>query len=1557
MRHLLYIGCFLLQAYPALATIVVFGHHQGLSGQSTSQPGDKIQVYEVRLVNDGTSSLQAIALTLSDLSSATGITASAITQLSVYKSTDAVFDAPSDSLLGTQTIVNIGAPTTVSLTTPLTWSSDFPYFLVVATFNSTHTDEFSGFKDAFRVGSNAGAIQTSSGNVGSAITADDADRHTIDILATQITFATLPSDPAAANGDIVSGQVFTTQPVVEARDANGNIDIDATGSATISVLSGNVSLSGTTAQSWSNGRATFSNLAASATDDATVFTLQANASGLSSATSPSLQSDVVASQIVFTQEAAHSGLSNGDVLSGVVFQTQPIVQGQDQNGARDLHFQDQVSLTAATGTLAGTTTVQAQNGIATFSDIVYTATADQESFRLVADDQATGSGGDLVAKTANPRTADIVATQIVFTTLPSDPAATNGDIVSGQVFTTQPVIEAQNAAGQRDLNFTGTANLELAAGSISLSGTTGIAFNTGRADFGQSGFKAQATTDGASFALKAQATGLPDRDSATLTADIVATRIAFATAPSADGGGIVNDQVFATQPVVEARDGDGQRDIHANDIQVILSITSGNAVLSGATGQALQSGLASFSRLSATGTSGLFQISASALGLFADTLSVTLHAGPVAAIELSASAPSIQLGETDNVEVSALLRDANGNLAERGDNQVLFTLVGPGSFASGLSAVNADSGIARSLVTAAEAGTLYVKASVGGAVGTLSIPVVNAQPPYLDLNTSLQSIPADGSIATQLTVSLRDARGQLLNEDDTTPVRFSLIEGHGLLAADEVIARGGLVSVSLRGLGIAGPLTVRAEADGLEAAEIVLRTNPAAPYRIDLAALPTTIVADRNSTTVLSAVVRDSLGNIVVDSNLEIHFNISSDLAEITGPQTAITEDGNARTILRSSIHAGEVEITATVPGLVTGQTRLNLTAGPAVKIQLRATPTALPADVISTSQLIAEVLDVHGNQVADDSTTAISFSVSGGPGEILAPAFSLTHAGRANALLQSTGPPGEILVFAGASGLAPATFKIQVRQAQVPHFTDELPTLNLIEDGPAVRLNLSALTNDGDSNLEDLRFTVTADSAQVRLEIEGDELVATPVIRDYWGHLTATLTVRDPTGLESSALLPVTVQPQNDPPQFVSAPDSLVSADSLFIYQLSATDADGDPLTFTLIERPQGMAFDRALRRAVWRTPAPGVHSVTFAVSDGAITTLQHVQIRVAVDDTQLRFTSQPVTRTRHGQLYTYQPEINDVGNRPLTYSLVVGPQRMHINKQTGMITWISTDADTTLLDVTLQVSDGTRQQTQRFQIRLVEGNIAPVILSAPVEVAWIDSLYIYSLRATDTDDNTLAYNIVEGPPDMRINPLSGLLAWVPEEADLGVHEIILNTYDGQETTVQRYQLQVRRPGNPPRIGSLKGLAFTPDAELVVQLELDPLVTDPDHDDQDLLWSFAHLSGDLVSIDYDPIAQTVRFSATARFNAARIRLTVSDPDGHTAEHILRLGLREEGDFNGDATIDLDDFFRFVDAFGTDVDAPAWDGTADLNGDGQIDFDDFFVFIERFEENNARPGN
>ena len=65
-----------------------------------------------------------------------------------------------------------------------------------------------------------------------------------------------------------------------------------------------------------------------------------------------------------------------------------------------------------------------------------------------------------------------------------------------------------------------------------------------------------------------------------------------------------------------------------------------------------------------------------------------------------------------------------------------------------------------------------------------------------------------------------------------------------------------------------------------------------------------------------------------------------------------------------------------------------------------------------------------------------------------------------------------------------------------------------------------------------------------------------------------------------------------------------------------------------------------------------------------------------------------------------------------------------MLIDAQTGMLTWIPADADTALVDVALQVTGGSQQELQRFQIHLVEGNVAPVILSTPAAVAWIDSL-----------------------------------------------------------------------------------------------------------------------------------------------------------------------------------------------------------------------------------------
>jgi len=145
----------------------------------------------------------------------------------------------------------------------------------------------------------------------------------------------------------------------------------------------------------------------------------------------------------------------------------------------------------------------------------------------------------------------------------------------------------------------------LASGNIALGGATGVAFNNGRADFAASDLKATATTDGETFALKASAPGLPDISGAPLIADVVATQIAFATPPSDPAalyGDVVNGQVFAVQPIVEARDQNGQRDLQLSSTAISLTVASGAAVLSGTTSQTWNGGLAAFSGLSAAGS-------------------------------------------------------------------------------------------------------------------------------------------------------------------------------------------------------------------------------------------------------------------------------------------------------------------------------------------------------------------------------------------------------------------------------------------------------------------------------------------------------------------------------------------------------------------------------------------------------------------------------------------------------------------------------------------------------------------------------------------------------------------------------------------------------------------------------------------------------------------------------------------------------------------------------------------------------------------------------------------
>ncbi|WP_459608455.1 DUF4347 domain-containing protein, partial [Dickeya oryzae] len=185
---------------------------------------------------------------------------------------------------------------------------------------------------------NASNVTTGSGSstfASSQANVTNGSGASIDVAATKLIYSQSPST------SVVSGINFTTQPVLIAVDDHGNIDTDFSGTVTLSE-NGSGSLTGTTSVTASNGTATFSGVKyTSASDGDANFVLTAASGSLVSATSASINPDVVATRLVFSTQPVPTTIQNGQSAS---FTTVPVVQAVDANGMVDQDYTTNIVL-------------------------------------------------------------------------------------------------------------------------------------------------------------------------------------------------------------------------------------------------------------------------------------------------------------------------------------------------------------------------------------------------------------------------------------------------------------------------------------------------------------------------------------------------------------------------------------------------------------------------------------------------------------------------------------------------------------------------------------------------------------------------------------------------------------------------------------------------------------------------------------------------------------------------------------------------------------------------------------------------------------------------------------------------------------------------------------------------------------------------------------------------------------------------------------------------------------------------------------------------------------
>ncbi|MCX6992855.1 MAG: hypothetical protein NT011_06900, partial [Kiritimatiellaeota bacterium] len=260
----------------------------------------------------------------------------------------------------------------------------------------------------------------------SGLTTADTSSFTITDAATKLAFTTQPSPST------VAGVAFAQQPVVTIQTAGGVTVGSATNPITLTLTTGTGTLSGTVTMSPVDGVATFTNLKIDLAGADKVLTATALATALTPAeTSPTFTIvAAAASQLAITRQPVGG-------VSGAVLATQPKIEIRDALG--NLVDDDSTVVTVAWksgvgGTVGGTTTATATDGVATFVDVTLAGT-------VLTDYVLTFTGGSLTAAdSGNVRVTVGAANKLAITTQPVG-------FTNGAALATQPIIQIQDAKG------------------------------------------------------------------------------------------------------------------------------------------------------------------------------------------------------------------------------------------------------------------------------------------------------------------------------------------------------------------------------------------------------------------------------------------------------------------------------------------------------------------------------------------------------------------------------------------------------------------------------------------------------------------------------------------------------------------------------------------------------------------------------------------------------------------------------------------------------------------------------------------------------------------------------------------------------------------------------------------------------------------------------------------------------------------------------------------------------------------------------------------------------
>jgi hypothetical protein len=265
------------------------------------------------------------------------------------------------------------------------------------------------------------------------------------------------------------------------------------------------------------------------------------------------------------------------------------------------------------------------------------------------------------------------------------------------------------------------------------------------------------------------------------------------------------------------------------------------------------------------------------------------------------------------------------------------------------------------------------------------------------------------------------------------------------------------------------------------------------------------------------------------------------------------------------------------------------------------------------------------------------------------------------------------------------------------------------------------------DANSNALTFSIANQPSWATFSSPTGQLAGTPTKTNIGTFSNIVISVSDGTLTAALPAFSIQVQPPPDrAPVIGGMPSTNVVAGASYSFTPTASDPDGDTLTFSVANRPSWASFSNTTGRlsGTATTGNVGIFSgIVISVSDGTLTTsLPAFAIAVSAPaNPPPTISGTPATSANAGTAYSFTPTASDPNGNALTFSIQKPPSWASFNTQSGNLSGTPGSGDAgTYSNIIISVSDGTSTASlPAFSIIVTQVAIgsATVSWSAPTQ------------------------------------------------------------------------------------------------------------------------------------------------------------------------------------------------------------------------------------------------